>query len=239
MIDDFIEVIDEAISERDCRALIQQFETSGKAVRGQTGGGVNTKLKDSWDICINDFPEWTNAVNLLNSAMMRGLMAYVRKYPHAVIAPLSLQTPDPETGELVALDAQAIRGMPDDRLQTLMLKLFRPGKINIQKYLADQGGYPYWHCELYPKIGDANGETLHRVLLWSVYLNDGFGAGETEFLHQQRKIVPQTGSLLIAPAGFTHTHRGNKPIGGNKLIATSWILFQRAEALFAAQPAPR
>lgn len=236
MSDDFIECHDDAIAERDCRALIQQFEASGKAVRGQTGGGVNTTLKDSWDICINDYPEWNNAVNLLNSAMMRGLMIYVRKYPHTVIAPLSLQMPDPQSGELVSLDADAIRGMTDERLQRLMVKVFRPGSINIQKYLADQGGYPYWHCELYPKIGDHNGETLHRVLLWSAYLNDGFGAGETEFLHQQRKVVPQTGSLLIAPAGFTHTHRGNKPTGGNKYIATSWILFQRSETLFADQP---
>lgn len=234
MADDFIEVYTDTISERDCRALIQQYESSGKAVRGQTGGGVNTRLKDSWDICINDYPEWTGASNLLNSAMMRSLMTYVRKYPHTAIAPLSLQMPDVQTGELIALDAEAVRALPEERLQQLMLKVFRPGTINIQKYLADQGGYPYWHCELYPKIGDMNGETLHRVLLWSAYLNDGFAAGETEFLHQQRKIVPHTGSMLIAPAGFTHTHRGNMPKGGNKYIATSWILFQRAEQLFAA-----
>jgi hypothetical protein len=126
--------------------------------------------------------------------------------------------------------------MPEDRLQQLMVKIFRPGTINIQKYIADQGGYPYWHCELYPKIGDRFGETLHRILLWSVYLNDGFAVGETEFLYQQRKIVPQTGTLLIAPAGFTHTHRGNRPIGGNKYIATSWILFQRSEQLFGPAP---
>ena len=46
----------------------------------------------------------------------------------------------------------------------------------------------------------------------------------------RRKIVPRTGSLLIAPAAFTHTHRGNVPKGGDKYIATSWVLFQRAEA---------
>lgn len=237
MSEDFIEVYEAALSERDCTALIRQFEASGKAIRGQTGGGVNTRLKDSWDICINDYAEWSGAANLLNSAMMRGLMRYVRRYPHTAIAPLSLQMPDPATGELVALDAAAIRDMPDERLQQLMVKLFRPGTINIQKYLANQGGYPYWHCELYPKIGDSHGETLHRILLWSVYLNDGFAEGETEFLHQQRKIVPQTGSLLIAPAGFTHTHRGNMPRGGDKYIATSWVLFQRAEVLFG-QPGP-
>lgn len=43
--------------------------------------------------------------------------------------------------------------------------------------------------------------------------------------------MPQAGALLIAPAGFTHTHRGNRPIGGDKYIATSWILFRRAEEL--------
>ena len=37
---------------------------------------------------------------------------------------------------------------------------------------------------------------------------------------------------VIAPAGFTHTHRGNVPTSGDKYIATSWILYQRAEALF-------
>ena len=106
--------------------------------------------------------------------------------------------------------------------------MFRPGPVNLQRYEADQGGYPYWHSEHYPRDEDS----LHRVLLWTVYLNDGFGAGETEFLYQDRKITPQTGSFLIAPAGFTHTHRGNRPTGGAKYIGTSWILFQRAETLY-------
>ena len=42
--------------------------------------------------------------------------------------------------------------------------------------------------------------------------------------------MPRTGSLLFAPAAFTHTHRGNVPKGGDKYIATSWVLFQRAES---------
>lgn len=237
MADDFIEVYEDALDERTCRALIGRYEASGKAVRGQTGGGVDLRLKDSWDMCINDHSEWKDAENLLNTVMMRALIRYVRKYPYTVIAPLSLRMPDPATGELVALDAPSLAALPDDRLQMLLVKVFRPGTINIQKYLANQGGYPYWHCELYPKIGDTHGETLHRVLLWSVYLNDAFMAGETEFFHQQRKVVPNTGSIVIAPAGSTHTHRGNMPTGGDKYIATSWILFQRAETLFA-QPVP-
>ena len=103
---------------------------------------------------------------------------------------------------------------------------------DLQRYTADRGGYPYWHCELYPR--DEQCETLHRHLLWTIYLNDGFAGGETEFLFQQRKVVPRTGDLLIAPTAFTHTHRGNRPGGGDKYIATSWILFQRAESLYGA-----
>ena len=79
-----------------------------------------------------------------------------------------------------------------------------------------------------------DGETLHRHLLWTLYLNDGFAGGETEFLFQQRKVAPRKGDLLIAPTAFTHTHRGNRPEGQDKFIATSWILFQRAEALYGA-----
>ena len=48
--------------------------------------------------------------------------------------------------------------------------------------------------------------------------------------------ITPTGDLLIAPTAFTHTHRGNRPEGGDKFIATSWILFQRAETLFATTP---
>ena len=122
--------------------------------------------------------------------------------------------------------------MDDRTLGDIVRAVLRPGAINLQRYRAGRGGYPYWHCELYPKQADA--ETLHRTLLWTIYLNDGFGAGETEFLHQQRKIVPQAGALLIAPTAFTHTHRGNTPLAGDKYIATSWVLFQRAEVLFGA-----
>jgi len=140
-----------------------------------------------------------------------------------------LRMPD-ANGASVRIDAERLCALPDNLLQALIRKVLRPGAINLQKYIADEGSYPYWHCELYPKANDAAGETLHRTLLWTLYLNDGFAEGETEFLHQQRKIAPKTGSLLIAPAAFTHTHRGNKPKGGSKYIATSWVLFQRAQA---------
>jgi len=227
---DFIEVYDNALDAASCAALIERFERSGQAQRGATGGGVDVTLKDSWDIQLDSTPGWIDARQRLNDAAVRGLRQYLRRYAHVALAPLQLKMRDAASGELRALDAQGVAAMGDELLDGLIAKVFRPGSINLQKYVAGQGGYPYWHSEQYPKRD--NGEALHRAVLWTIYLNDGFEAGETEFLYQQRKVAPRTGSLLIAPTGYTHTHRGNRPEGGDKYIATSWILYQRAEQLY-------
>jgi hypothetical protein len=90
--------------------------------------------------------------------------------------------------------------------------------IKIQKTKPGQG-YHAWHCE-----SDGRGYS-NRLLTWTVYLNDDFEAGETEFLYQQYRYKPSKGDCVIFPAAFTHTHRGNPPIGGDKYIITGWIEF--------------
>lgn len=230
---DFIAVFEGALSRDACAALIERFVSSNAAQPGRVGGGVLPELKDSLDISISGKPEWRDAEAQLNQAVFRGLLAYLRTYPHTLIAPLMLEVPG-EDGARHRLTPERLQAMDDASLTPVVQTVLRPGAINLQRYAGGRGGYPYWHCELYPR--DPRGETLHRHLLWTIYLNDGFGEGETEFLYQQRKIEPKTGALLIAPAAFTHTHRGNRPLRGDKFIATSWILFQRAEALFGQQP---
>ncbi|HEY1130552.1 MAG TPA: 2OG-Fe(II) oxygenase [Roseateles sp.] len=229
MAPDFIEVYDQSLSPEACRALIARFQASTRVQRGETGSGVDVSMKDSWDIAISRHPEWADACEQLNHAVIAGFKQYLRRYAHLALAPLKLQMQAPD-GHMVPLDADAVAALGDAPLMGLVAKVFRPGAINLQRYAADQGGYPYWHCEQYPKLDQ--GEALHRAVLWTIYLNDGFTEGETEFLYQGRKIVPRAGSLLIAPGGFTHTHRGNRPRGGDKYIATSWVLYQRAENLF-------
>jgi hypothetical protein len=231
---DFIEVYDNALPRDTCAQLVAAFEASGAAVPGRVGGGVLPELKDSRDIQITGNPDWREAENALNRAVFTGLLSYLRTYRHALIAPLMLQVPGAD-GKLRRIAAEDFDGMNDEALANLVRAVMRPGAITLQRYTAGQGGYPYWHCELYPR--DPSCETLHRHVLWTLYLNDGFAAGETEFLYQGRKIVPKAGSLLIAPAAFTHTHRGNRPEGGDKYIATSWILFQRAEQIFGTPKA--
>jgi hypothetical protein len=227
---DFIEVFPGALSRDMCAAIVERLQRSDALQPGRVGGGVFRELKHSRDLSITGKPEWADVEQALNQAVFAGLLAYVRRYPQALIAPLMLQQAG-DDGAPRRLLAEDIVAMKDAALAPLLAQCLRPGAINLQWYRAGEGGYPYWHCELYPR--DAAAETLHRHLLWTLYLSEDFGEGETEFLFQQRRIVPRAGTLLIAPTAFTHTHRGNRPQGGDKFIATSWILFQRAEALFA------
>ena len=226
---DFIEVIDGALDRAACAAIVERFAAAGNAQPGRVGGGVIPELKDSLDLTISGQDAWRDVEQQLNDAVLRGLLRYLRRYPQALISPLMLQQPGPG-GTPRRLTAEDLATRDDAGLLELVSATLRPGAINLQRYAAGRGGYPYWHCELYPR--DPGCETLHRHLLWTLYLNDGFTAGETEFLFQARKIRPAAGTLLIAPTAFTHTHRGNRPEGGDKVIATSWILFQRAEQLF-------
>jgi hypothetical protein len=228
-VSDFIEVIDGVLDGATCAAIVARMQASPALQPGRVGSGVMPELKRSRDLPLQGKADWADVEATLNQAVFGGLLAYLRRYPQALIAPLMLQQPGAD-GAPRRLDAADIAAMDDTALAPLASACLRPGAINLQWYGAGEGGYPYWHCELYPR--DPGCETLHRHLLWTLYLNDGFAAGETEFLFQQRRIVPRAGSLLIAPAAFTHTHRGNRPQGTDKVIATSWILFQRAEHLF-------
>ncbi len=221
---DFIEVYPGALDAATCEAIIQHFEKCGQAVRGEVGSGVDTRLKDSWDIAISGRPDWAELQRRIERVAFGGLSEYVKKYRYTLLAPLALAFKDEKTQEVKRVDADTLTSLPDAHYFQLLHHAFRLGSINVQKYVADQGGYPYWHCEHYPRAGTT--EPLHRVLLYTVYLNEGFDAGETEFFYQGRKIQPRTGSLIIAPAFFTHTHRGNRPLGKDKYIATSWVLFR-------------
>lgn len=80
------------------------------------------------------------------------------------------------------------------------------------------GGYHLWHSE------SSNVEHMARVVVWMLYLNDDFDAGETEFVHQQVRVKPQAGTLVLWPAAYTHAHRGNPPYKGTKWVATGWWL---------------
>ena len=220
--EDFIEIHPAALSRDFCRHVIKRANATASWSRGAVGGGVHVELKNSWDIDISQNAEWQDVERELGTAVLVGLEKYARRYPYVILAPLTVQGVD-ETGALRRLTDGDLCQLSSEKLRSLLVRSFRPGPVLLQRYVADEGGYPYWHSEIFPR---SDGEALRRVLFWTAYLNDDFDGGETEFFHQKRLVEPVAGNLLFAPAGFTHTHRGNRPLGGDKLIATSWIFFR-------------
>lgn len=81
------------------------------------------------------------------------------------------------------------------------------------------GGYHSWHYE------SGNRDNCIRLLTWILYLNDIEDGGETEFLYQHMRVKPKQGTLIMWPAAFTHTHRGNPPLKEDKYIVTGWTEF--------------
>ena len=90
--------------------------------------------------------------------------------------------------------------------------------LKLQKTLPTQG-YHVWHSE------NGTRESSNRILVFILYLNDVEEGGETEFLYIKRRVTAKKGRLLLWPSGFTHTHRGNPPLSGEKYIMTGWVEF--------------
>jgi hypothetical protein len=229
---EFIRIIDNALPDALCDQIIDIFNASPNLKQGQTGGGIDVQKKDSMDVSIQRHKEFTPIFKAVNTVTAEHLTAYFKDFFFALIGPMALTMKDPNTGQPLALTADNFDTLGLPKLPQLVNYLFRIGEINAQKYTAGKGGYPYWHSEIYPQ--QASTEALHRNLLFMFYLNDVDEGGETEFYYQQQKVKPVKGRMVIAPAGFTHTHRGNKPESNDKYILTSWVLFKPSEHLFSA-----
>lgn len=226
----FIEVYEKSLTEEFCQQCINKFDASKEKHKGRTGHGVDPIKKNSSDITISHSEHWQAEVNHLQQVVLQGLIQYVRKYPFVLVGSIALQVQTPDGFEQISY--VDIPNLNDDSLSRLIQTVFRLGSINIQKYKQNEGGYFYYHSEIYPHPNDVDNNALHRKLLWMFYLNDVEEGGETEFYHQQLVTKPKQGSLVIAPAGFTHTHRGNMPKSNDKYIFTSWVLYQQAAQLY-------
>ena len=88
-------------------------------------------------------------------------------------------------------------------------------EVKLQK-TPIKGGYSVWHAEHGP------GDLAYRTVTWLLYLNDVEEGGETEFLYQGFKQKATKGTLVIFPASYTHTHRGNPPYSNAKYVITGW-----------------
>jgi len=106
-----------------------------------------------------------------------------------------------------------------ERFSVLNTKKFLIYSLKLKKIEAG-AGFHSWHYE------NGSLEYCTRAFVIQVYLNGEFEGGETEFLYQNRREEALEGDVLIFPAGYTHTHRGNPPLGGTKYLGTSWAIIQ-------------
>ncbi len=86
---------------------------------------------------------------------------------------------------------------------------------------TNPGEYYHWH------IDGGSHEFSYRQLVAIFYLNNLTDSqrGKTQFFYQNISITPEAGKLILFPPFWTHKHRGEKLISGQKYISTTWIVF--------------
>ena len=228
----FILEFKDALSADFCDKLILKFENFPHKEAGRTGAGVDKSKKDSLDCYISKHSEWKKDCNTLAQIVLNATIAYVREYPFILTGAISPTIIDPHTKKPKTITHEDIALLSNEQIGNLVKSIFRLDDINLQRYTKSKGGYHHWHSEHYPHPSDPGQKSLHRVLLWLVYLNDIEEGGETEFFYQNAKVKPKKGSLVLAPVNFTHTHRGCVPVSSDKYVLASWLMYNNAGQLY-------
>jgi len=220
---DFIHSRDNALPDELCDELVRRFEEHPDKLPGSTGSGVDPTRKRSLDITIDQIEAFREPGQRLADETLGHFADYFLRYPFfGSVNPVLKHS---ETGVTTTITIENAATVDHGLMKMIVSNYFRLGPLTMLKYRAGEGSYRHWHAEIFP---DAECESLHRVLFFIYYLNDVEAGGETEFLFQKVRVQPKKGRLIIAPAGFTHTHRGNIPQSGDKYVLSSWLLYKRA-----------
>lgn len=202
--DNLVRTYHKALPSDFCEFIIDRFENSGGIVDGITGHGVKKSVKDSKDLMIHDLisinKDWGYIYLYLTENLLGKFVDYLRKNPY-VFPNCTYKS-----------EACLIR------TASSAFGVYNNGAVHMQmqRYTGDQG-YHFWHYE------NEGGNTGARELFFIYYLNDVTG-GSTEFKFNPSAIEPKEGMLLIAPAHWTHMHKGNPPTGEQtKYIITGWL----------------
>lgn len=230
--DNFIVQFQQALTPDFCRVLINKFNKDNRLAQGRTGAGVDLSKKNSTDLAISTLANWQAECSQIDTLLKNALVQYARMYPHFLIGAIAAKYRCPHSQQIKDIEAQDIRQMSDQQIAVLVDNIYQLEPINMQKYQPKVGGYPHLHSEHFPHPSDKAQRSLHRVLLWLIYLNDVEAGGETEFIYQNAKVKPVAGNLILAPCGFTHTHCGHPPLDSEKYVLASWVGFKSAADIY-------
>jgi len=202
--DNLIKIYNNAINPDICQFIIDKFENSQNLVEGMSGGGVKKSIKSSTDLMIHDEQykdgDWEYIYNYLMENLLSHLVDYLEHNDFPVLSSnFSSKSSAVRTAQTCFMSGN--NGNPH---------------IQMQRYVGGEGYYA-WHHE------NEGGNTSNRELFYIYYLNT-LNTGGTEIKYNPQIIYPETGKLIMAPAYWTHKHRGNAPGDGNtKYIITGWI----------------
>jgi hypothetical protein len=232
MSESFILNFRHALDPNTCDLIIKEFDESTDCHVGRTGGGVDLNKKNSLDLAISKILSWHDTCTKLDDVVFDCLSGYVQTFPHLITGAVAPHIIDPQSQKPRAIRFDEIPTLKAETVNGLCRSMFRIDPWNLQRYEPRSGGYPHWHSEQFPTPNDPNHRALHRLLLVIIYLNDVNDGGATEFFYQNASIQPERGSLVLAPCGFTHTHRGAPSPSEAKYILATWVSYKSADALY-------
>jgi hypothetical protein len=202
--DNLVKIYNNTLNPEICQFIIDKFESSQNLVAGMAGGGVRKDIKSSTDLMIHDErnidEDWNYIYNYLMENLLSNLVDYLEQNDFPILSSnFSSKSSVVRTAQTCFMSGN--NNNPH---------------VQMQRYIGGEGYYA-WHHE------NEGGSTSKRELFFIYYLNT-LPTGGTEIKYNPQIIYPETGKLVIAPAYWTHKHRGNAPGDGNtKYIITGWI----------------
>lgn len=205
--ENFIYVKDDVLTEETCQDIIKGFlyiDSFNDERTVDRGHMPSTKIQDTRcdigslrHVYMDAYRSLCSRdlTYLLQIEVNRCLEEYIQKYEVGMFSAVNSNQPRPTCLEEYPI---ALTGA--------QLQRTRPSQ-----------GFHVWHAE------SSCLSHKSRAISYILYLNDISDGGETEFLHLSERVSPKAGRMLIFPAGWTHTHRGNPPLVEDKYIATGWM----------------
>jgi hypothetical protein len=211
----FINTYPNIISKECCEYFINFFENEdrlGHTYDGSTFTGISKEFKEATDLNLRFNENSKNWSKHQISKHMEMLTYYDKKVKEKFTEYVFdyHKTPDSQWNQFKE---------SEEEIHRLDIELNYNAPL-MHRYKPPNEGYHIWHYDWNPK----KRRTCMRMCVGMVYLNDVEKGGETEFYHQKLKIKPTQGTLVIWPAYFTHTHRGNPPISNTKYIVNQWLI---------------
>ena len=217
-----IEIYEDVIPSDICKKLIEKFEEEdkiGTTYEGTTYGSVLDKeIKDTTDLVLNrlsifnnpdpnnrseEAKEWVDNIDIFYKAITKYAIRYIQRYSCI-------------TNWVPMINKEDIH------------KTFLPDVLLMKRYEPPNQHFN-WHMDHSPELprklleNPQSSKSFLRSMVFLFYLNDVEEGGETEFLYQDLKVKPKTGSLIVFPPYYTHAHRGKAPESGKKYIINTWL----------------